>query len=47
MMENATLNYNEPILKPSQSVLNFIFSYAAAYEAVGSQMLGTMGFLKN
>ncbi len=47
MTENATLNYTEPILKPSQSVLNFIFSYAAAYEAVDSSLVGRKGFLKN
>lgn len=47
MTENATLNYNEPILKPSQKVLNFIFSFAAAYEAVGNDMVGRVEFMKN
>ena len=47
MTESATLNYNEPMLKPSQKVLNFIFNYAAAYEAVGNDMIGTVGFMKN
>lgn len=47
MTESATLNYNEPILKPSQKVLNFIFSYAAAYEAVENDLIGTVGFMKN
>ena len=47
MTESATLNYNEPVLKPSQKVLNFIFSYAAAYEAVGNGWMGTVGFMKN
>lgn len=47
MMENATLNYNEPILKPSQSVLNFIFSYAASYDVMNTGMLGMTGFMKN
>ena len=47
MMESATLNYNEPVLKPSQKVLNFIFSYAAAYEAVDNDWMGSVGFMKN
>ena len=47
MTENATLNYNEPILKPSQKVLNFIFSYAAAYEAVENDLIGRVEFMKN
>ena len=47
MTENATLNYNESILKPSQKVLNFIFSYAAAYEAVGNDLIGRVEFMKN
>ena len=47
MTESATLNYNEPMLKPSQKVLNFIFSYAAAYEAVENDLIGTVGFMKN
>ena len=47
MTENATLNYPESMLKPSQKVLNFIFSYAAAYEAVGNDLIGTVGFMKN
>ena len=47
MTENVTLNYNESVLKPSQKVLNFIFSYAAAYEAVGNDLIGTVGFMKN
>lgn len=47
MTESATLNYHESMLKPSQKVLNFIFSYAAAYEAVGNDLMGTVGFVKN
>lgn len=47
MTENATLNYNEPILHPSQKVLNFIFSYAASFEVMNTGMLGLTGFMKN
>ena len=47
MTESATLNYHEPMLKPSQKVLNFIFSYAASYETVGNDWMGTVGFMKN
>ena len=47
MTENATLNYNESVLKPSQKVLNFIFSYAASYDAMNTGMLGMTGFMKN
>ena len=47
MTESATLKTNESMLRPSQKVLNFIFSYAAAYEAVGNDLIGTVGFLKN
>ena len=47
MTENATLNYNESILHPSQSVLNFIFSYAASYDVMNTGMLGATGFMKN
>jgi hypothetical protein len=47
MTENATLNYKEAMLKPSQKVLDFIFSYAAAYETVGNDMIGRVEFMKN
>ena len=47
MTESATLKNTESMLKPSQKVLNFIFSYAAAYEAVGNDWMGTVGFMKN
>lgn len=47
MTDNATLNYSEPILKPSQKVLNFIFSYAASYDVMNTGMLGLTGFMKN
>ena len=47
MTENVTLKSNEPILKPSQKVLNFIFSYAASYDAMNTGMLGVTGFMKN
>jgi hypothetical protein len=47
MTESATLNYHEPMLKPSQAVLNFIFSYAAAYEAVDNDLIGRVEFMKN
>lgn len=47
MTENATLKSKEPILKPSKSVLNFIFSYAASYDAMNTGMLGLTGFMKN
>ena len=64
MMENATLNYNEPLLdeiltaqihdvfasetkKPAKSVLDFIFGYAAAYESLESNWLGSMEVMKN
>ena len=47
MTENVTLKNNEPILKPSRQVLNFIFSYAASYDAMKTGMLGMTGFMKN
>ena len=47
MTESATLKTNEFMLKPSQKVLNFIFSYAAAYEAVGNDLIGRVEFMKN
>ena len=47
MTESATLNYNEPVLKPSQKVLNFIFSYAASFDVMNTEMLGATGFMKN
>ena len=47
MTENVTLNYNEPILKPSKKVLDFIFGYAASYDAMKTEMLGLTGFMKN
>ena len=47
MTENVTLNCHEPILKPSQKVLDFIFSYAASYDVMNTGMLGMTGFMKN
>ncbi len=47
MTDNVTLKTKEPILKPSKSVLNFIFSYAASYDAMNTGMLGMTGFMKN
>ena len=47
MTESATLSYNEPMLKPSQKVLNFIFSYAASFDVMNTEMLGATGFMKN
>ena len=64
MMENATLNCNEPILdeiltsqlkdvfaaqnhRPSKSTLNFIFGFAAAYETLQNDLLGSTAFMKN
>ena len=47
MTESATLQTNDFMLKPSQKVLDFIFSYAAAYEVVGNDWIGKVEFMKN
>lgn len=47
MMESATLKTHESMLKPSQKVLNFIFSYAASFDVMNTEMLGATGFMKN
>lgn len=33
--------------KPGQSVLRFIMGYAAAFESIRNEMIGSMDFIKN
>ena len=33
--------------KPSSKVLDFIFGFAGAYESIGSELFGTVDFMKN
>ena len=33
--------------KPSSKVMNFIYGFAAAYEAIGSELLGSVDVMKN
>ncbi len=33
--------------RPSKSVLSFIMGYAAAFESIRNEMIGTMEFMKN
>ncbi|MBR4148222.1 MAG: hypothetical protein IKU00_10140 [Bacteroidales bacterium] len=33
--------------KPGKSVMSFILGYAASYESIENEMIGTMGFMKN
>ena len=64
MMENATLNYQEPFIdeiltaqirdvfasenrKPANSVLDFIFGYAASFESIPNDLFGMVDVMKN